>query len=342
MIEKYLIKNDLTLKRWRRFKRNRVAMVSIWILLTVTFFSFTAEFWANSKPIILKYQGKIYTPAVADYHPTDFGREDIFVMDYRSLQFGPEDWVIWPLVKWDPFESNTTVDTYPSAPTAVNFFGTDDRGRDVFTRLLYGFRYSIAYAFGVWFLTYLVGTLIGSYVGYVGGKVDLLGARGVEIIEMVPQLLLLITIISIFAPSMALLIIFSVIFDWTAIYHQMRSQFLQLRKREYVEAAKAVGASHWRIVLKHILPNAITPLVTYSPFAIAANVTRLSTLDYLGLGLQAPTPSWGELMSQAQKYFTTAQWLIWYPSLAILITMVALINVGLAIRDAFDAKSSVG
>lgn len=342
MIEKFLITNELTLKRYRRFKKNRSAVISVFIILTISFFSFTAEFWANSKPLYLRYQGQTYLPFINEYHPTLFGRDDILYMDYRELQLAEGDAAIWAPVRWDPFESNKAVESYPSKPTAENLMGTDDRGRDVFTRLLYGFRYSIGYAFGVWFLSYALGTIIGATVGYMGGKTDLVGSRLVEVIEMTPQLLLLITIISIFSPSMTLLIVFSFIFDWTPIYHQMRGQFLQLRKREYVEAAKAIGASHWRIVMKHILPNALTPLVTFSPFAIAANISGLALLDYLGLGLKAPTPSWGELMLQAQKYFTSAEWLVWYPSAALLITMVAMINIGLAVRDAFDSKLSIG
>ncbi len=338
MIEKYLISNDLTLKRYRRFKRNKTAVVSIFVMLLIGFFSFTAEFWANSKPLYLKYKGETFYPFVNEYHPTRFGRDDIFVMDYKGLVLEEGDSIVWPIVKWDPFESNKVAESYPSPPTRENWMGTDDRGRDVLTRLLYGFRYSIGYAFGVWLLSYALGTVIGAVMGYMGGKTDLVGSRIVEVIEMTPQLLLLITIISIFSPSMVLLVVFSFLFDWTSIYHQMRSQFLQLRNREYVEAARALGASHWRIIMKHILPNALTPLVTFSPFAIAANISGLALLDYLGLGLKAPTPSWGELMAQAQSHFTSAEWLVWYPSAALLITMVAMINIGLAIRDAFDAK----
>lgn len=338
MIEHFIVRNELTLKRYRRFKKNRMAMVSIWILLTIAFFSMTAEIWANNKPLYLKYHGQSYFPVFKTYYPTVFGRQDQLVMDYRTLPIGPDDHVIWPVVRWDAFESNPSVATYPSPPTRSNLMGTDDRGRDVLARLLYGFRYSIAYAFGVWFFSYLIGATIGAVQGYWGGKVDIVGSRFVELIEMTPQLLLLITLIAIFEPSMWLLVVFTVIFDWTGIYHYMRAQFLQLRQREYVEAARAVGASHPRIIFKHIFPNALTPLVTFSPFAIAANISGLALLDYLGLGLRAPTPSWGELMGEAQKYFTIAEWLVWWPSLALLITMIALINIGLAIRDAFDAK----
>lgn len=342
MIEQLFKNNELFIRRWRRFKRNKIAVTSTWILMVITFFSFTAEFWSNSKPLILSYNNKMMIPFLRNYHPTEFKREDIQVMDYRSLKVEGTNWIVWPINKWDPYESNKEVANYPSGPTKLNWFGTDDRGRDVFARLLYGFRYSIAYAFGVWGLSYLLGTFIGGLMGYLGGKIDLVGSRVVELIEMMPQLLLLITIISIFEPSMLLLVLFSFIFDWTFIYHQVRSQFLQLRKREYVEAAKAIGAGHFRIAIKHILPNALTPLITFSPFAIAANISGLAILDYLGLGLRSPTPSWGELMSQAQKHFTTSEWLVWFPSGALLMTMIALINIGLAVRDAFDAKSSVG
>ncbi len=341
MIEKLFIRNDLALKRWRRFKRNRSAVVWCWLLIFFSFFSFTAGFWADSKPLVMKWHGEVYAPYLRTYHPTVFNQTDIQVMDYRSLKFEGSDWVVWPLIQWDPYESNKEVVSYPSPPSRINWMGTDDRGRDVFARLIYGYRYSIGYAFSVWILAYIFGTMVGAINGYVGGKLDLLGSRFIEVIEMMPWLLLLITMISIFGASMTLLIVFTIIFEWTGIYHQIRSQFLQLRKRDYVEAARAIGASHTRIILKHIFPNALTPLVTFSPFAIAANISGLALLDYLGLGLRAPTPSWGELLSQAQRYFTTAEWLVWFPSGALLLTLIALINIGLSIRDAFDSMVNV-
>lgn len=342
LLEKYIIRDELTLKRYRRFKRNRSAVISVWIFIAMIFFSFTGELWANSVPHVLKYKGTLYFPLIKDYHPTLFGREDIQVMDYRSLKFSSDDWVVWPLIQWDPYESNKYVDTYPAAPSKMNFFGTDDRGRDVLTRLLYGFRYTFIYAVGVWFLTYLIGCSAGAAMGYVGGKVDLIGMRVIEVFESIPAFFILITIISIFTPNMMLLIIFSVVFNWTSISHYMRGQFLSLRKREYVEASRAIGASHGRIILKHILPNALTPIITLSPFAIAAHISGLSILDYLGLGLRPPTPSWGELLAQGQNYFAIADWLVWYPTLALVLTMTLLININLAVRDAFDAKASVG
>ena len=336
------IKNDLTLKRYRRFKRNHVAMISVWLLGILFFLSFTAELWANSKPHIIKYDGRIFFPLVFDYHPTEFGRDDIYVMDYRSLEPKEGDWSVWPIVQWDAFESNKVEESYPSAPSKYNLMGTDDRGRDVLTRLLYGLRYTLIFSIGAWLASYLIGVIVGSLMGYYGGKVDLIGMRVVEIIQTMPVTLILITIISIFTPNLLVLIIFLAIFDWTKIASYMRGQFLQLRQREFVEAARALGSSDARIVFKHILPNGLTPIVTFSPFDIAFNISYLAFLDYLGLGLRAPTPSWGELLQQAQKYFTTSEWLVWWPSVALVLTLTLLINIGLAIRDAFDSKSSVG
>jgi microcin C transport system permease protein len=337
-IEKYLIRNELTLKRYKRFKKDRVAVVSVWVLLAMFFFSFTAELWANSHPHVLKYHGKLYFPLVKDYYPSEFGRDDIYVMDYRALQLDKDDWEVWPLIQWDPYESNKAVDTYPSPPTKVNWVGTDESGRDVLTRLLYGFRYTMLFAIGAWILTYIVGISIGAVMGYMGGKTDLIGQRIVEIVESTPILFVLITIISIFNPSLPLLVVFFALFGWTSMSAYMRASFLSLRKREYVEAAKAIGSSHSRVITKHILPNALTPIITFAPFYISSNVYTLSFLDYLGLGLRPPTPSWGELMAQAQKWFTIAEWLVWGPLLAIVITLILLNNIGNAVRDAFDSK----
>lgn len=337
-IQKYLIKNELTLKRYRRFKKDRVAVLSVWILLTMFFFSFTAELWANNHPHVLKYHGKLYFPLVKDYHPTEFGRDDIYVMDYRALEMAEGDWAVWPLIQWDAYESNKTVDTYPSPPTKSNWFGTDESGRDVTTRVLYGFRYSMMFSIGAWLASYAIGILLGSIMGYAGGKTDLIGQRIVEIIESMPIILILLTMISIFTPSLLFLVLFYSIFSWTGISAYMRAQFLQLRKREYVEAAQALGANHRRVIGKHILPNGLTPIITFSPFVISGNVSVLSFLDYLGLGLTPPTPSWGELLSQAQKWFTIAPWLVWAPLIALFVTLLLLINIGIAVRDAFDSR----
>ncbi len=326
-------------RRLAKFKKSKLALASSGLFILLCFFSLTAEFWANSKPLYLNYKGKSFFPVFINYHPTDFGRDDIFVMDYQALKLDSKDLAIWPLVQWDPYQSNTVLSTYPSPPSKFNLFGTDDRGRDVFTRILYGFRYTLAYAIGVWFFAYLVGVAFGAITGYLGGAVDLVGMRIVEVFESMPALLLLLTMISIFNPSIYLLIGFSVCFGWTSIATYMRAEFLSLRTREFVESARALGASHWRIIFKHILPNALTPVITFSPFMIAGNILILTNMDYLGLGLPVPTPSWGELLSQAQKYLTVAEWLVWWPAFFLVLALVLLINIGLAVRDAFDSKN---
>lgn len=338
-LEKHFITNELTRKRFRRFKKDKVAVVSLLILLALFFFSFTAELWCNSKPTLMKYRGEIYFPLVKTYHPSVFGRENEVVMDYRTLEFSKGDWAIWPVVQWDPYESNSSVETYPSPPTKYNWFGTDDRGRDVFTRLLYGFRYTFIYALSVWALSYFIGAVLGAVMGYWGGTLDLIGQRVVEVIQSVDTFFLVITLIAIFGSSLWLLVLVNVLFGWTGIMAQTRGQFLQLRKREFVEAARALGSSDTKIVFKHILPNALAPIITFSPFSIAANVLGLSSLDYLGLGIPAPTPSWGELISEGQKYITIAEWLVWGPNLILLLTLLLLINIGLAVRDAYDARA---
>lgn len=335
MIEKHL-KNEQTLKKWRAFKGHRTGMVSIWIIIISSFFSFTAEFWANSKPIYLKYNGESYFPFMVEYSVKEFNLSDTMQVDYRKLELGEDDMVIWPIIKWDPYESNKEVSNYPAPPSESNIMGTDDRGRDVFTRLLYGLRYSIFYAIGVWIITFFVGSILGSLQGYFGGWIDLLGQRVTEVLSTVPVLFLLIILISIFEPTITLLVIITSLFGWISISIYMRAEFLKNRKREYVEAARAMGLGHGKIIFKHILPNSLGPIITFSPFVIAGGISGLAALDYLGFGLPAPTPSWGELLAQAQKNFTIGWWLVIYPFSALFLILISFNFIGEAVRDAVD------
>lgn len=328
-----LIKHDETLKKWNYFKTRKAAMLSVWIIVITCFLSFTAEFWANSKPIVIKYNNQIYFPIFKDYSAKEFNLKDTMFVDYRSLKAQA---IVWPLITWDPYESNKKVDEYPSPPSSNNLLGTDDRGRDILTRLLYGLRYSIIFAFLVWIITFVVGTILGGLQGYWGGRVDLYGQRFTEVLSTVPQLFLLIILIAIFRPSLTLLVVINCLFGWIGISYYMRAEFLKNRNKEYVEAARAIGCSHRRIFFKHILPNSLSPLITFSPFTIAGNITGLAALDYLGFGLMPPTPSWGELLAQAQANFTTAWWLALFPSLALFSILVMLALIGDGIRDTMD------
>lgn len=339
MIERH-IKNDETLKKWRRFKSRKLAVISSWLIGLACVFSFSAEFWANNKPLVMKFNGQWLFPVVVDYHPTVFGDETSVTANYREIEIdeGRGDFAIWPVIPWNPFESNYDVDSYPSEPTGDNLMGTDDRGRDIFTRLLYGLRYSITYSFLVWLLTFVVGTILGGLMGYFGGRTDFWGQRVVEVLSTVPQFFLLIIIISIFKPTLILLVILSSIFGWISISYYVRGEFLKNRKKEYVEAARALGAGHRKIFFSHLLPNSLSPIITFSPFVIAGNIVGLASLDYLGFGLTPPTPSWGELLNQAQKHFTEGWWLAIYPSLALFLTLTMLSLIGEGVRDAMDPK----
>jgi len=340
MIERY-IKNDLSLRRYRLFKQQKLSTLSLILLLLAVFFSFSAELWSNNRPLLLKHSGKIFFPVLKDYHPTEFGREDILFMDYRSLEFKESDWAIWPVVNWNPFESNKEVEVYPASPSTKNWMGTDDRGRDVFARILYGFRFSIGYAVLVWFCAMVLSVILGGTMGYLGGMTDIVGQRLLEIWESVPVFYLLLILVSIFNPSLWMLVLLSTLFGWMNMSRYIRGEFLKNRNMEYVEAAKALGVNTSRVLFVHILPNSLVPIVTFSPFIIAGHITGLTSLDYLGFGLSPPTPSWGELLSQAQKYFTTAWWLAVYPSLALFFTLVCLGFVGTGVRKAFDPRSAL-
>ena len=334
------IRNELTLKRYRKLKANRLSMFGLWGLLLLFFLSATAEFWANSKPILLRYNQRLYMPVVKDYHPTDFQRRDILVMNYRELSLDKErgDWALWPLISWDPYESNKEVERYPSPPSSVNWFGTDDSGRDILTRLLYGYRYCMAYAFLVWGITTILGIFLGGLMGFFGGRVDMVGQRVVEVLNSVPQFFLLLIIVSIFQPNLLWLVVISSLFGWIFISYYIRGEFLKNRRLEFAEAARALGAGQLRIILKHILPNSLGPVITFAPFLIAAHITGLASLDYLGFGLAPPTPSWGELLKQAQENFSTSWWLALFPSLALFVTLLMLNMLGEGVRDAFDPR----
>ncbi len=334
-------KNDLNLRRYRVFKKNPRAVFSLGLLVLLSFFSLTAEFWSNSRPLWLRYDQKQYFPVFKDPHPSALGLGGS-VIDYRKLPLDASrgDSALWTLNRWDPYEYNVEVSRFPAPPSADNWLGTDDRGRDILARLLYGFRYSMAYAVIVWGLTVLVGVSIGGVMGYFGGWVDLVGQRFVEILNTVPIFFLLIILISIFEPTLWLLVGLTSLFSWISLSYYVRGEFLKNRKMEFVSAARSLGAGPLRIIFKHVLPNSLVPVITFSPFIVSSHVLGLASLDYLGFGLRPPTPSWGELLNEAQKHFTTAWWLAVYPGVALFTTLVVLALIGEGVRGAFDPKKA--
>lgn len=335
MIER-MLSNDLSKKRWRRFKARKSAFFSTVIFLLMVVATLMAPMIANNKPLYLSYKGETYFPVFKTYSPKDFGINNTLVMNYKKLELSEDDSALWPVIRWNPFESNEEVYSYPSQPTGVNIMGTDESGRDVFSRILYGFKYSISYAFLVWILSLFLGVTFGGIMGYFGGRVDIVGQRMVEVFSTIPTFFLLLILISIFTPNMVLLVAISSVFGWVPISYYIRGEFLKNRKREFVEAARSMGATNTSIIVKHILPNSLVPVITFAPFVISANVISLSMLDYLGFGLPVPTPSWGELLAQAQKHFTVAWWLAVFPSGALFMTLTILNLIGEGVRDAMD------
>jgi len=339
MIERYL-KNELSRRRWRAFKSQRRSVLAAVVFVLAFAFSATAEVWSNSKPLVLHYAGETYFPVFQRVHPSVFHQDTAAITDYRALRLGEGDWDLWPLNEWDPYEINNALSSYPAPPSASNWLGTDNQGRDVFARILYGMRYGVAYAFATWALTCLIGVVLGGAMGFFGGALDLIGQRVEEVISSVPTLFILIILVSIFKPSLGMLVLISALFGWIIFSVYVRAEFLKNRKKDFVEVARALGASNKRLIFKHILPNSLVPLITLSPFVIASYITGLASLDYLGLGLPPPTPSWGELLDQAQQYVTIAWWLAVYPASALFLSLILLSLVGDGMRVAFDPRRS--
>lgn len=302
--------------------------------------SLLSEWVTNSKPIVAVIHGKTIFPAYVDYNRATVGLVGAGTIDYREIR-EEMSFSIWPLFNWDPFENDYSLDVIMSGPSRTHLMGTDTSGRDIFARLLYGTRITFFFAFAVWIGSYLIGTVLGLVQGFFGGKVDILGQRVVEVFASTPQFYLLLLLITILTPSPLLLVPIATVFNWVAISQYMRAEALRNRNLPYTEAARAMGAGRMRVLFKHILPNSLVPLVTFSPFAIVGGVYELSSLDLLGFGVPAPTPSWGELLDQARSNFQIAWWLAVFPSLFLFATVVSLNMFGEALRTAFDAKTDV-
>ena len=333
----------LWLERWRAFKRRPSSYIALLLLLALFGISLFAELLANEKPLLVSFQGMLYTPLWQDYDPVVFGQQDTFLVDWRLLaeqatQAGEGDWVLTTPLGWGPYESDPALLRYPAPPSAAHPLGTDDKGRDLLARLLYGFRLSMVFALSVWLLSFTIGIGVGAVQGYLGGAVDFYGQRFNEIWSAVPVFFLILILIAVFTPSLLLLIAVMSLFGWPLIAQYLRAEFLHLRRSDFVEAARALGASPWRIMFLHILPNGITPLVTFTPFTIAGGITGIAALDYLGFGVPPPTPSWGELLRQALSHFTTAWWIALYTVGSMFTVLLLLVFINEGVREAFDPR----
>lgn len=327
-----------TRRRLRIFLSYKRAVAALVALIVLFGASLMAEWITNSRPVVAKMGDRLLFPAYVSYNWEDMGKEGAGVVDYREIR-DEFTWAHWPLLEWDPYESDDSLDQYLSKPERKHLMGTDTAGRDVFARLLYGTRISFFFALAVWFLTYTVGTVLGMLQGAIGGIVDLLGQRLVEIFSSIPEFYLLLMLITMLSPNVFVLILLSSLFGWVSISQYMRAEALRNRGLVYCEAARSLGASPGRILFKHILPNSLIPIVTFSPFAIVGGVSALAALDLLGFGVPPPTPSWGELLEQARRNYQVAWWLAAFPSLFLFLTVVCFNLVGEALRGAFDPRT---
>jgi microcin C transport system permease protein len=342
-------------KRLRKFRRLKRGYYSFLFISAAYIFSFFLPFVMTNQPLVVKYNGTYYFPMLHFRTAGEFGSAAFGEPDYRELkrQFeaaGKGDWVLMSVYPYGPNEALLDLsDSPPNPPSKQHPLGTDDRGRDVLVRLAYGFNISLTFALLVTMFSESTGTIVGSALGYFGGKVDILGSRFIEIWSSLPFLYTIIIISSIIVPvyvpgrlqvmqpSFWLLVIILAIFDWVGITFYLRGEFYREKARDYVGAAIATGVSEPAIMFRHILPNALTPVVSFAPFVIVANIGTLVALDFLGFGLPAPTPSWGELIGQGMENLTK-WWLVFYPLGALFITLLLVVFIGEAVREAFDPK----
>ena len=332
-------------RAWRRFRRNRLGFWSLVIFSAMVVLSLFAEVLSNDRPLVVRYNGSYYFPLVNDYPETVFGGDfgtpadylDPFIKD--KLTQG-DNWAIYPP---NPYGAKTlnyfAKEPNPSGPNAENLLGTDERGRDLFAQLVYGFRVSVLFGLALTVVGVVLGVVTGAIQGYFGGKTDLAFQRFIEIWGSMPELYLLIIFSAVFAPSVALLLILLSLFGWMGLSDYVRAEFLRNRQMDYVRAARALGVGNGRIMWKHILPNSMTPVVTFLPFRMSAAILALTSLDFLGLGVPPGTPSLGELLSQG-KTNLDAWWISISTFAVLVVTLLLLTFMGDALRDALDPRKA--
>lgn len=335
--------SPLNRRRFERFKANKRGWWSLWIFLTLFVLSLGAEMVANHKPLIVSYEGEWYTPVFKRYPETTFGGEFPLEANYKSpyvrqLIEEKGGWMLWPPIPFDYASINYDLDVpAPAPPSAQNWLGTDDQGRDVLARIIYGFRVSVLFALTLTILSSIIGVIAGAVQGFYGGWVDLAGQRFLEIWSGLPVLYLLIILASFVQPNFWWLLGIMLLFSWMSLVDVVRAEFLRGRNLEYVRAARALGMQNGAIMFRHILPNAMVSTMTFMPFILTGAIGTLTALDFLGFGLPAGSPSLGELVAQAKSNLQ-APWLgiAAFSVLAIMLSL--LVFIGEAARDAFDPR----
>ncbi len=336
------MKNPIRIRQWNTFKANKRGFFSLWCFLLLFFCSLPAEFIANDKPILLKFQNTLYFPILFDYPETTFGGDFDTETDYRDVfikeKINQSGWMVWPIIHYHYDTINYELaEPSPSEPTFENWLGTDDQGRDVLSRLIYGFRISVLFGLLLTLGSSIVGILFGAIQGFYGGMTDLLSQRFMEIWGSLPELFILIILASFVTPSFSWLLFITLLFGWGTLTSVVRAEFLRARNFEYVRAARALGVPNRMIMLRHMLPNAMVSTLTYIPFVLSGSITTLTSLDFLGFGLPAGSPSLGELLSQG-KANLHAPWLGLAGFCCLAMTLSLLVFIGEAVREAFDPR----
>ena len=321
----------------------KIGSWSLWLFLALFFTSLGAEFIANDKPIIMEYKGKMYFPILAMHSDKEFGGDFETEASYRDpfirAEINKNGWMVFPPIKFSYSTINYDLTRpAPSPPTAINWLGTDDQGRDVFARLIYGFRISVLFGLMLTILSSVIGIFAGAVQGYLGGWTDLLFQRFMEIWSGLPELFLLIILASLVTPNFWWLLLILLLFKWMSLTHVVRAEFLRARNFDFVKAARALGVSEPRIMLRHVLPNAMVAALTMIPFMMSGAITALTTLDFLGFGLPVGSPSLGELLLQG-KNNPQAPWLGFTGFITIALLLVLIVFISEKARAAFDPKS---
>ncbi len=334
------MKSGKSRQKWQIFKQNKRAYFSMWGLIFILILSLLSPFLADSKPLVLMYKHQLYFPFLQfvadDMVGGNLPTEAVYTDDMTRQLIRTNGWALYPLIpyKYDTVDYFSPV-PFPSAPDSRHWLGTDDQGRDVLARVLYALRLSLAFSAVLTVFMVLIGIGVGAIQGYFGGKTDLIIGRFLEIWSSLPQLFILIIISSLIEPGFVTLLIILLLFGWTSLTGVVRAEFLKTRGLDYVKSAKALGVSDFRIMIRHILPNALVTTITYVPFILAGGIVSLSALDFLGLGLPAGTPSLGELIRQGKENLA-APWLGLTAFFIMTTVLSLLLFVGEGVRDAFD------
>lgn len=331
-------------RRWQSFKANRRGWWSLWIFSAIFILSLFAEFIANDRPLVVSFQEQLYFPVFNDYPETTFGGDFETAAEYRdpfvAELIEAEGWMFWAPIRYSHDTVNYDLQVpAPAPPSRDNLLGTDDQGRDVLSRVIYGFRVSVLFGLTLTLFSSLIGVAVGAVQGYMGGWVDLIGQRFMEVWSGLPMLYLLIIMASIVEPNFWWLLGLMLLFSWMSLVGVVRAEVLRARNLDYVKAAKALGVNHWLILIRHVLPNAMVATLTLLPFILNSSITTLTSLDFLGFGLPPGSASLGELLAQGKQNMQ-APWLGLSAFLVLAIMLSLLIFIGEAVRDAFDPRKA--